>query len=490
MELQYCRVLLSTDLTGYRVPAAKGCPHFLGRVVFSYLIKLPGWLSLNRTSRLSHPTHPERASNLSCLGSNGHSIEAMRSPLQKVMPPVFRGIHTRALAPRPLRCFHQTTLASLPRRRNFFTSNQLLATNEKADSSELFEDTLRETDAPQHPKVSPPPPKRKPVRASAAKSLRLNSVTKPSKRTSTARKLAVPEAADHDETDSSRSIRAICVAQSFDMTQVQEILRFHGFELDPDGTDFDTQAVVHARGVNNGDIFVFPSGTVVTWSVSEDILVKLASKQLVRAASFPHLDRAEMEMLEFAPDESRETSYMKGEVVILGTRTQELEHNMVDTTLAKIAFSSGLARSPKLAVLETDLEYLLQESKATLNVLAAGSQNKLKRSSILKMTGQLLNLRSQLNHYSDITEELPDMFWDSESVLEEYYNQIGAALSVRRRIEILNKRIDYANENVTVLREMISEKYGHRLEWIIIALITVEVLFELRRVYREDISEA
>ncbi|KAI1742410.1 hypothetical protein F4680DRAFT_31525 [Xylaria scruposa] len=416
----------------------------------------------------------------------------MRSPLQMVMPPVFRGIHTRAFAPRPLRCFHQTTLASLPRRRNFFTSNQLWAVDEKADSSEALDEdaSRRKTDAPAHSKVSSTPLKRITPRASAAKNLRLGSVTKPSKRASAARKPPVPEAADQNETDSSRSIRAICVAQSFDMAQVQEILRFHGFELDPDGTDFDTQAVVHARGVNNGDIFVFPSGTVVTWSVSEDVLVKLASKHLIRAASFPHIDRAEMEMLEFAPDESRDTSYMKGEVVILGTRSQELEHNRVDTTLAKIAFSSGLARSPKLAVLETDLEYLLQESKATLNVLAAGSPNKLKRSSILKMTGQLLNLRSQLNHYSDITEELPDMFWESESVLEEYYNQIGATLSVRRRIEILNKRIDYANENVSVLREMISEKYGHRLEWIIIALITVEVLFELRRVYREDISEA
>ncbi|KAI0487016.1 hypothetical protein F4859DRAFT_324227 [Xylaria cf. heliscus] len=414
----------------------------------------------------------------------------MRPPLQKVMLPVFRGIHTntRVLTPRPLRCFHQTTLMSLPRRRNFFTSNQLLAADEKADSSEVFEGALRNPDTPRRLNESSTPPKRKPVRASAAKSLRLGAVTKPSKRT--ARKPEVPEVTDYDETDSSRSIRAICVAQSFDMAQVQEILRFHGFELDPDGTDFDTQAVVHARGVNNGDIFVFPSGTVVTWSVSQDILVKLASKHLIRAASFPHLDRAEMEMLEFAPDESRDTSYMKGEVVILGTKAQELEHNRADTTLAKIAFSSGLARSPKLAVLETDLEFLLQESKATLNVLAAGSQNKLKRSSVLKMTGQLLNLRSQLNHYSDITEELPDMFWESESILEEYYNQIGGALSVRRRIEILNKRIDYANENVTVLREMISEKYGHRLEWIIIALITVEVLFELRRVYREDISEA
>ncbi|KAI3339131.1 hypothetical protein F4824DRAFT_456160 [Ustulina deusta] len=412
----------------------------------------------------------------------------MRCPLQQVITPGVRGIHTGALAPRPLRRFHQTSPASLPRQRTFFTSNQLLAANERANGADILGDPSRETEAPEHPK-SPNLLKRKPVRASAAKSLRLGSVTKPSKRPSASRKSAVPDIVDHDDTDASRTIRAICVAQSFDMAQVQEILSFHGFELDPDGIEFDTQAVVHARGVNNGDIFVFPSGTVVTWSVPQDVLVKLASKHLIRAADFPHLDRAEMEKLEFTPDESRDTSYMKGEVVILGTKIQDQVNNRADTTLAKVAFSSGLARSPKLAVLETDLEYLLQESKATLNVLAAGSQNKLKRSSILKMTGQLLNLRSQLNHYSDITEELPDMFWESESVLEEYYNQIGAALSVRRRIEILNKRIDYANENVSVLREMISEKYGHRLEWIIIALITIEVLFELRRVYREEISD-
>ncbi|KAI1112371.1 hypothetical protein F5Y14DRAFT_421953 [Nemania sp. NC0429] len=419
----------------------------------------------------------------------------MRVALQKVTTPAFRGIHTRALTPRPLRWLHQTSLASMPRRRNFFTSNQLLApVDERLDPAGLFEDAMKPKDAEQpsqqHAKTaSTAPPKRKPVRASTAKSLRLGSVTKPSKRNGNARKPVTPDDDDADA-DSTRTIRAICVAQSFDMAQVQENLRLHGFELDPDGTEFDTEAVVHARGVNNGDIFVFPSGTVVTWSIPQEILIKLASKHLIRAASFPHMDRAEMEMLEFVPDETRDTSYMKGEVVVIGTRAQELENNRLDTTLAKIAFSSGLARSPKLAVLETDLEYLLQESKATLNVLAAGSQHKLKRSSILKMTGQLLNLRSQLNHYSDITEELPDMFWDSESVLEQYYNQIGAALSVRRRIEILNKRIDYAHENVSVLREMISEKYGHRLEWIIIALITVEVLFELRRVYREDISEA
>ncbi|KAI1431916.1 hypothetical protein GGR50DRAFT_34621 [Xylaria sp. CBS 124048] len=413
----------------------------------------------------------------------------MRFLLSKAIIPASRRIHTIALASsRPLRPFHPTTLTSLCRRPNFSTFNQLRAANDRNDGSSNTEDSSKDSKQTQSSSVSP---KRKPVRSSAAKSLRLGSATKPSKRAAAAGKPVVPELEALEEaTDSSRAIHAICVAQSFHMEKVQDILRLHGFELDPDNIDFDTEAVVHARGVSTGDIFVFPSGTVVTWSVPKDVLVTLASRHLIRAASFPHLDRVEMEMLAFTIDETRETSYMKGELVVLGTRSQELDNNRLDTTLAKIAFSSSLARSPKLAVLETKLEYLLQESKATLTVLAAGSQTKLKRTSIFKMTGQLLNLRSQLNHYSDITEELPDMFWESESVLEDYYNQIGSALSMRRRIEIFNKRIDYANENVSVLREMISEKDGHRLEWIIIVLITIEVLFELRRVYREDVAGA
>ncbi|CAJ2509602.1 Uu.00g146280.m01.CDS01 [Anthostomella pinea] len=413
----------------------------------------------------------------------------MNLPFYKAVAPAFRGLHTRAVAPRPQRCFHQTTFASLPRKRDFFTSNRLLANDGKPEPLEPAINTTKPSETQRQLKVSAST-KRKPARAAAAaKSLRLGSVTKQPKRGNGAGKTAVPEGLEHDETDYHRTVRAICVAQSFDMEEVQEILRFHAFELDPDKTEFDSRAVVHARGVNNGDIFVFPSGTVVAWSVPQETLVTLATKQLRTAARYPHFDRREMEQLEFVPDETRETSHMKGEVIVLGTRAQEKENDRLDTTLAKIAFSSGLARSPKLAVLETNLEDYFQDSRTTLDVLAADSKHKLKRNSVIKMTGQLLSLRSQLNHYSDITEDLPDMFWDSESILEDYYNQIGAVLSVRQRSASLNKRIDYAHENVSVLREMVSEKYGHRLEWIIIWLITVEVMFELRRVYREDISE-
>ncbi|KAI2606739.1 hypothetical protein GGR54DRAFT_619914 [Hypoxylon sp. NC1633] len=423
----------------------------------------------------------------------------MRSSLQKVAAPALRELHTVVIAPSlspnplPLRRFHQTVYMSLPRKRNFFTSNHLLSFGDRNDVSSTLESAVDQSESLRRghsgsstTTSSVSSSKHVPARASAAKTLRTGLTTKPLKRTSSAKKYNQDNI---PETDYHRTITSICIAQSFDMEAVQEILRYHAFELDPDGTKFDPAGVVHARGMNNGDIFVFPSGTVVAWSVPVDALTSLAKKHLIRAAELPHVNRLEVEELEFMPDENRDTSYMKGEVVVLGTRAQELENHRLDTTLAKIAFSSGLARSPKLAVLENQAIDYFENSKNSLEFLEGSSRHKLERSSVLKMTGQLLSLRSQLNHYSDITDQLPDMFWDSESNLENYYNQISTVLDIRQRVGILNKKIDYGFENVSVLREMVSEKDSHRLEWIIIILITIEVVFELRRVYREETAE-
>ena len=45
--------------------------------------------------------------------------------------------------------------------------------------------------------------------------------------------------------------------------------------------------------------------------------------------------------------------------------------------------------------------------------------------------------------------------------------------------------MDYAQEIASVLRERLSEKHGLLLEWLIIVLISIEVLFEIMRIYKE-----
>lgn len=268
------------------------------------------------------------------------------------------------------------------------------------------------------------------------------------------------------------------------MSMVVEILSSHGFAIDPDNTGFDAAEVVHAKGVNGGDIFIFPSGTIVTWSLPPDVV----TKQILRAAEEAHpTPLREVEDLDFITDTSRAESTMKGDMVVLGTRREHRDNDTLDTTLAKIAFSSGLARSTKLAVLESALTAYFESTRHIPAILSQGSGLPLGRKFILQKTGELLSLRAKLNHYSELTDSLPDIFWDSKSELglEGYYEQVGRALDVNVRIRTLNQKMDYAQEIATVLREMSSEQHGTRLEWIIILLIAVEVVFELRRIVLE-----
>lgn len=258
----------------------------------------------------------------------------------------------------------------------------------------------------------------------------------------------------------------------------------------PSATDLSSDEV--------GDVFVFPSGTVVAWSLPEGFVSFLATKTLLPAATGPHIDNLETEDLEYVEDPQRDSSCIKDEIIILGTKSDEngpesqpAARQSVDTVLTKVAFSSGLARSTKLAVLESLLSNYFESTRAIPTLLSRGSHLPFSRDFMLRKTGQLLSVRAQLNLYSELTDSLPDIFWDSrhELGLEGYYEQVGRALDVGIRIKLLNEKMDYAQEIASVLREILSEKHGLRLEWIIILLIAVEVCFEVMRLWKERVQE-
>ena len=304
-------------------------------------------------------------------------------------------------------------------------------------------------------------------------------------------------------------VTAYAVAELFDLAKVVEILRSKGFEPDPLETRLYPQ-VVHIQvpissiqRTSNpasidldpeevGDVFIFPSGTLVTWALPEGFTSFFATRTLLAAAENPHVDQLETEDLDYVTDPNREHSNIRGETIILGTKPspdQTPLEAQLDEVLTKIAFSSGFARSTKLAVLETLLARYLTSTMHIPRLLSKGGRlpMSISRSFILRKTGQLLSLRAQLNLYSELTDSLPDLFWDSrhELGLEGYYDQVGRALDVGIRIKVLNEKMDYAQEIASVLRERLSEKHGLFLEWTIIILIAIEVCFEILRLWRE-----
>jgi required for meiotic nuclear division protein 1 len=434
----------------------------------------------------------------------------MRILQREIAAGLRRRLHSSArpvATARPVPCALDPTPPPLrPRQRSLFTSSPLLA-KDVAD-----EKNAHATPAPDFSQPTParPSSRKKPAKPAPGGGPK-KSLSNPLRRVVSiaqrpGRKQTRPGVdgagaeADHPEEDPSTKIRAICVAESFDMDLVVRILTEHCYQLDPDELGFDTADVVHARTLGtggHGDVFVFPSGTVVTWGLPAEVGINMAQGTLLRAAHNYDLESAERESLDFEADDSMTTSTMRRDKVILGTK-EPADDGAADgaiyyPTLAKIAFASGLARSTKIAFLEALLSAYFKKTKDIPTQLLEG-RLAVRKKFILQRTGELLELRSQLNLYSELTDSLPDMFWDQDSELrlEQNYDQVGKALDVLDRIELLNQRMDYAQEMATVMREMYDTDHGAFLEKIIIALICIEVLFEIRRIvfeYKESMEK-
>lgn len=166
------------------------------------------------------------------------------------------------------------------------------------------------------------------------------------------------------------------------------------------------------------------------------------------------------------------SSTMVGDIIVIRGP------NYIQRLLVKAAFSSGLARSTKLAILENRLETHIDTTKQYIDNLAKGKDLGIAGKEVLRLTGQLLQLRGQLNLYTELSENSPDLYW-SEPELESLYLLISRKLDVMQRINLLNKKLDYAAESLSILKSHISEEQGVRLEWMIIILIMVEVCFEI-----------
>lgn len=440
----------------------------------------------------------------SSLAANLTGINRRRGVLDLAKPPGLRPLHASPIFQRP-------------RRRDFFSSNAALAA-QRTDPSSISRENIDDgSDTLQSRK-------RKAGASPAKISLRRVAVeAQRSKDGKLARSQRSP-----DETVTPKLITAYAVAERFDLSKVVEILRSKGYEPDPLSTGLYPQ-VVHVqipissiyRSTNPsaqnlapsevGDVFIFPSGTVVTWALPEGFTSYFATRTLLPAADQPQVEPIETEDLEYIEDPYREHSVIRGETIVLGTKpsasslrqqgfdetsdnsSDDFQTQTVDTVLTKIAFSSGFARSTKLAILETSLSTYLASTSQIPQLLARGSRlpYSISRRFILRKTGQLLQLRAQLNLYSELTDSLPDLFWDSrhELNLENYYDQVGKALDVGIRIKLLNEKMDYAGEIAQVLRERLSEKHGLFLEWTIIVLIAIEVGFEILRLWKEGFWE-
>ncbi|XP_074846481.1 required for meiotic nuclear division protein 1 homolog isoform X2 [Carettochelys insculpta] len=230
-----------------------------------------------------------------------------------------------------------------------------------------------------------------------------------------------------------------------------------------------------AKEYDPGIIFFFREGSVVFWNVEEKTMKKIMQV----------LERHEIHPYEVALVhwENEEINYRRGEGQSKLHRGQILLSSDLDideVILQKFAFSNALCLSVKLAIWESSLDNFVESIQSIPEILKSRKKVKLSHADVMQKIGELFALRHCINLSSDLLIT-PDFYWDREN-LEELYDKTCQFLSINRRVKVMNEKLQHCIELTDLMRNHLNEKRALRLEWMIVILITIEVMFELARV--------
>lgn len=211
-----------------------------------------------------------------------------------------------------------------------------------------------------------------------------------------------------------------------------------------------------------GHVFIFPYGTIVCWFLSEQERSEVI--KLLSLFQTDNLNKIYSEKYNVEMDDE----------ISISENTIYLNKKSVASMLA---ISHGLAQSEKLGVFEYKIDDLIKEIQPLYQYLGKYGKIELTRKQISKKIGQLFSVRSFINLHMSILDT-PDYFWEREE-LAPIYQQAIHYLELRSRMHSLNARMRIIQELYDVLHNELQSKHSHRLEWIIIILILLEVILSL-----------
>lgn len=231
---------------------------------------------------------------------------------------------------------------------------------------------------------------------------------------------------------------------------------------------------------NQKDIFIFKFGTVVGWNIEENELLTDIIPVFKNAENSTYSYQSEdLDYVELTDQDlkGKNESFVSKDNEIICLNISSPQQKLLDM----LAFSYGISRSTRLAILEEAVERHINLSRMTIDKLSKGEKIAVDSKDTLKLSGRLLLLRGKLNLYSELVET-PDIYW-SESRLEKIHENISNSLDISKRINILNRKLDYLSDEAEALISIISKRTEVNLELIIIYLIVIEVCFEVYHFY-------
>lgn len=253
-----------------------------------------------------------------------------------------------------------------------------------------------------------------------------------------------------------------CTAESYKIDELARYLRSEGYE--PKFYD-DVIHIHRSFDEEEGDIFFFPYGCVITWGLSEEedttILEELAPYQNVPLQT---------------PTQDDSTHYLVGTETGISEEDDEITIAN-DDPLIKLSMSHALSQSVKLTSFENSINKTIEKTRYLPQELATKGKITMSRHKLSQQLGQLFAERNSINLHTDILDT-PEFFWRRPRY-EPYYLMAAEYLDIRPRMDILNRRLDVIHELYEILSNELNHRHSARLEWVIICLIVIEVVVVL-----------
>ena len=271
---------------------------------------------------------------------------------------------------------------------------------------------------------------------------------------------------------------AFCTGEAYDVTSIKSNLAESSLPYEFGILPRDAADIIYLKSKSRapdeeGTVFLFTRlGASVTWNLT-DIEVKTLRDFLKQCQidSYPEeLVNVENEQMNYCLTNIK-SNLIDGDIYL----NSESTYNVLE--LEKFAFSNAMALSVRSALWEQSLDRFVNSLKHLPIALKRGESIKMSRQEVMEKMGELLTLRHQINLYSDLLIT-PDFYWDREQ-LEDLFNKTCNYLEVGRRTRVMNEKLNLCSEMMEMLRSHLEERHTHRLEWMIIALITLEVIFEV-----------
>lgn len=217
---------------------------------------------------------------------------------------------------------------------------------------------------------------------------------------------------------------------------------------------------IHIK-LNPGEAWLFDYGVVILWGVNESEKFKLLGK---------------VEPYIGGPAVKYEVENFRFE---LNTDNDRIHHDTIqlnsDDPLHRLAVSHAMAQSIKLNVYEDKAQQTIMKTRHFSRSLAETGRIKLSRKNTAKMRGELFSTKSDIILNYGLLDT-PDFFWEYPE-LEGLYEQMTRYLEIRQRVSLLSNKL----ETIQALFQMLDNEQKHqhssRLEWIIIILIAVEIIY-------------